>query len=326
MGVDERQIRFALELVRTLGLLAGAQGRISTNPGSRVAGGEPAARFADLAAAWWGLPVTPTLTHDPDGKAIPVVGGRTADGSAKTLRCSVITTVAETARRRRLDQPGLAGRTNELATARRDQSGGSSHRRGLGRGASAGRAGTGCVDPHRRSPAPDRPSRPDVGGHASTFRRRRRSAKFGSDLTVLVAGSPAAAVAGLLDSCADRESRGAAVIWRFSPASVRRAFDEGTAATELVGALQAIAETELPQPLTLPDRRCRTAARFAGRPAGAEPGPIHRRGVAGRSCRRPCTAVPPTVAGGTDGGRVPVGTWRRAAGAPGRRLPAGACR
>ena len=74
--------------------------------------------------------------------------------------------------------------------------------------------------------------------------------RFGSDLTVMVAGSPSAAVSALLDSCADRESRGAAVVWRFSPASVRRALDDGAAADELVAALRSIAETDLPQPLT----------------------------------------------------------------------------
>ena len=73
--------------------------------------------------------------------------------------------------------------------------------------------------------------------------------RFGSDLTVMVAGSPSAAVSALLDSCADRESRGAAVLWRFSPASVRRALDEGRSADELLAALRGIAETDLPQPL-----------------------------------------------------------------------------
>ena len=74
--------------------------------------------------------------------------------------------------------------------------------------------------------------------------------RFGSDLTVMVAGAPSAAVSALLDSCADRESRGAAVLWRFSPASVRRALDEGSSAEQLLRALRGIAETDLPQPLT----------------------------------------------------------------------------
>ena len=44
--------------------------------------------------AWWGLPVTPSLTHDPDGKAIPAIGGRSADGAAMVLRWAVLDAVA----------------------------------------------------------------------------------------------------------------------------------------------------------------------------------------------------------------------------------------
>jgi hypothetical protein len=66
----------------------------------------------------------------------------------------------------------------------------------------------------------------------------------------MVAGAPTAAVSQLLDSCADRESRGAAVIWRFSPVSVRRAFDRGSTGDELINALAGVAGTELPQPLS----------------------------------------------------------------------------
>ena len=40
------------------------------------------------------------------------------------------------------------------------------------------------------------------------------------------------------------------MLWRFSPASVRRALDEGSSAEQLLHALRGIAETDLPQPLT----------------------------------------------------------------------------
>jgi hypothetical protein len=80
------------------------------------------------------------------------------------------------------------------------------------------------------------------------------SGRFGSDLTVLVAGSPSAAVSALLDACADREGRGAAVVWRLSPTSVRRAFDEGWTADRLTSALRGLldpaADADLPQTLT----------------------------------------------------------------------------
>ncbi|MEP6560505.1 MAG: helicase-associated domain-containing protein [Nakamurella sp.] len=250
LRVDERQIRFALELVRTLGLLAGAQGRISTHPGAAAwRAKEPAGRLADLVAAWWGLPVTPTLTHDPDGKAIPAVGGRIADGSTKTLRYAVIETFADVPEGTGLNSPDtLVERMNwqlpgiispgEPAVA---AIWAEAHLLGVLAHGALTPVGAALVS---RDPAGLLAIAAKYLPPAATLGR------FGSDLTVVVAGAPAAAVSGLLDGCADRESRGAAVIWRFSPGSVRRAFDEGSTAPELLGSLRKIAETDLPQPLT----------------------------------------------------------------------------
>ncbi|WP_370969961.1 helicase-associated domain-containing protein [Amycolatopsis sp. cg9] len=79
--------------------------------------------------------------------------------------------------------------------------------------------------------------------------RARTTALFGTDLTAIVPGSPDARLAALLDRAADRESQGTATSWRFSPASVRRAFDQGATAAELLADLGASAAGELPQPL-----------------------------------------------------------------------------
>jgi len=76
-----------------------------------------------------------------------------------------------------------------------------------------------------------------------------RTATFGSDLTAVVVGPPTGELSSLLDSCADRESRGGAATWRFSTASVRRALDAGVTAPELATRLTAVATTGLPQPL-----------------------------------------------------------------------------
>ncbi len=79
--------------------------------------------------------------------------------------------------------------------------------------------------------------------------RARTTALFGTDLTAIVPGSPDARLAALLDRVGDREAQGTATSWRFSPASVRRAFDQGATAAELLADLGAIAAGELPQPL-----------------------------------------------------------------------------
>ncbi|MBO3745706.1 helicase-associated domain-containing protein [Streptosporangiaceae bacterium NEAU-GS5] len=75
----------------------------------------------------------------------------------------------------------------------------------------------------------------------------QKTALFGADLTAVVTGPPSAELAALLDRAADRESQGAASVWRFSAASVRRALDQGDAADRLLDDL-AQAGT-LPQPL-----------------------------------------------------------------------------
>lgn len=75
-------------------------------------------------------------------------------------------------------------------------------------------------------------------------------ALFGADLTAYVTGAPTTLVSTLLDSAAEREGRGGAVGWRFSPASVRRAMDAGATAESLLSGLAGISTTgQVPQPL-----------------------------------------------------------------------------
>lgn len=88
-------------------------------------------------------------------------------------------------------------------------------------------------------------------------------AHFQADLTAVVPGRPAAGLAALLASAADRESEGHAVTWRFTPHSVRRALDTGhTADTLLEDLTRASATGALPQPLGY---LVRDAARAHGR-------------------------------------------------------------
>lgn len=75
------------------------------------------------------------------------------------------------------------------------------------------------------------------------------TARFQADLTAIVSGTPTPGVADLLDSVADRESEGQAHIWRFGPASVRRALDGGEDADELLERLTKVSHGALPQPL-----------------------------------------------------------------------------
>jgi len=76
-----------------------------------------------------------------------------------------------------------------------------------------------------------------------------RTVRLQADLTAVVTGTPSAELCALLDSVADRESAGTASIWRFSPASVRRALDAGLTSDALLDSLAGAAPSGVPQPL-----------------------------------------------------------------------------
>jgi len=94
----------------------------------------------------------------------------------------------------------------------------------------------------------------------------RTTARLLADLTAVVLGDPSADLAAALDRAADRENRSTATVWRFSPASVRRAMDAGADADTLLDALKGLAEGDVPQPL---EYLVRDVARRHGRARGA---------------------------------------------------------
>ncbi|MFR9798170.1 helicase-associated domain-containing protein [Streptomyces sp. MS06] len=79
----------------------------------------------------------------------------------------------------------------------------------------------------------------------------RTTARFQADATATVTGAPSPELAELLSAVADIESEGHAVVWRITPASLRRALDAGWTADEILDRLTAACEpgTGLPQPL-----------------------------------------------------------------------------
>ena len=71
-----------------------------------------------------------------------------------------------------------------------------------------------------------------------------------ADLTAVAPGPVASDLARTLHLVADVESRGGATVYRFTPGSVRRAFDAGWSAAEVHAFLTSVSRTPLPQPLT----------------------------------------------------------------------------
>jgi hypothetical protein len=80
-----------------------------------------------------------------------------------------------------------------------------------------------------------------------------------ADLTAVAPGPLTTDLARRLHLVAEVESRGGATVYRFTPGSVRRAFDAGWTAEELHGFLASVSRTPVPQPLTyLVDDTART--------------------------------------------------------------------
>ncbi|GHH69124.1 hypothetical protein GCM10018793_01100 [Streptomyces sulfonofaciens] len=71
-----------------------------------------------------------------------------------------------------------------------------------------------------------------------------------ADLTAVAPGPLLRPLAAMLDVLAEVESKGGATVYRFTPASVRRALDAGQSAAELHAFLAAHARTPVPQPLS----------------------------------------------------------------------------
>ena len=71
-----------------------------------------------------------------------------------------------------------------------------------------------------------------------------------ADLTAVAPGPLVAELARELALMADVESTGGATVYRFGPASVRRALDAGRSAAELLDVLTRHSKTPVPQPLT----------------------------------------------------------------------------
>ncbi|MFB8774993.1 helicase-associated domain-containing protein [Streptomyces broussonetiae] len=70
-----------------------------------------------------------------------------------------------------------------------------------------------------------------------------------ADLTAVAPGPLRRPLADMLDVLADVESKGGATVYRFTPASVRRALDAGRSASDLHAFLATHSRTPVPQPL-----------------------------------------------------------------------------
>lgn len=248
VGASEEHVRLALELGHELGLLDDGHGYadvlVLSELGVRWREEEPLERALSLVEAW--VRLGRVATPPPiSGKAQPALQRVWAhdDLALQIARTSLLealatlpegagTTAASVARRVRWASPALARDPHLLRHWREAEL--------------LGLVALGAVTPLGRAvAAADRGAA--EAALAGALPRTADEVLLGSDLTAVVAGDPSARVSALLDSCADREGRGGAVVWRLSPGSVRRALDTGTPAAALLADLEDVVVGGVPQ-------------------------------------------------------------------------------
>lgn len=260
VGAQEATVRLWLELAYTAGLLAPSADQVLLTPAyDQWLAGEPADRLVPLLAAWWLMPTVPL--QDGTVPLVREVAGRLGGELRQKLLQSVVRTPGG---QRIVDEselgPVLHWRLPLLIESFAEPE---EYIRPLWTEAEL--LGVLAHGAPTELAAALVAGDPDALGNAARklLDDAVPEAIFQADLTAVVPGIPAGPLAGLLDSVADRESRGTASTWRFSAASVRRALDAGRRADELAERLRAVAVGgALPQAL---DYLLRDVARGHGR-------------------------------------------------------------
>ncbi|MCM2412813.1 helicase-associated domain-containing protein [Streptomyces sp. RKAG290] len=248
---DDAEVRITLEAAYAAKLLARDGDRVApTNAFDAWAAQEPSEQFAALLEAWWNLPLTPSQARDEDDKALPAVSGAPPCGGCLQTRYGLLAAAAHlpagrgaqatsdlgvlVAWHRPLADPTPQGETPFALAIREAELLGV-----LARGALSSLGTAVRADDTDELAAVCRRLLPAATG----------TARIGADLTAVVAGTPTARLDALLDSAADRETRGTASVWRFSADSTRRALDSGRTSDEITADLSAMTGGPLPQPL-----------------------------------------------------------------------------
>lgn len=243
LAVSEPVAALVVEVAAAAGLLApDAREAVTILPTTAFdawAAAGPASRCAELLTAWWDMPRS---VAGPGQRALDAV---LADTRAPGLRREVVEALAT---------PVGAWTADELIAAlrwrapRRIEAGRLDRARtvlvelgqlGLVVGGVLTRAGQALL-------ADDRAGL--EAALAEVLPAAVDSVIMQADLTAVVPGLPTPALAALLRVCAEPESTGAASVYRFTEASVRRALDAGRTAADLTSELGR--RGQIPQPLT----------------------------------------------------------------------------
>ena len=294
--IDAVRVRLWLHLSEAAGLIGvGEGGVMATDLYDEWSAAEPAQRFLILVNGWFGMDAFPLAAGPGGGRVPPPLAEAAYLGPASMVRAAVLavlraTPVGRTPAAESL-QAGAAwslplvlgfGQTGSTVAC----SCGEVHEQAddelwidpafavaqvLAEAEVLGVVVAGVLAPWFRFDVADLTSG-EVGEDAidsimealgSVLPQAVSDVRLQGDLTAVASGLPSAALAGLLDGCARRESSGAAAVWRFSDASIRAFLDGGGDAEDLLSSLKGCSITgTLPQVL---EYLVKDAARVHGR-------------------------------------------------------------
>ncbi|WP_445394926.1 helicase-associated domain-containing protein [Streptomyces sp. LE64] len=282
LDVSEPMAAFWVELAYAAGLLASdgeADERYAVTPARDEWAQRPAAeRWAVLAAAW--LPATRTAGlvggRDAKDRSLSALGPGLDRTAAPEVRHRVLALLAEVppgsapdpeavvARLRWEHPPRAVAPARAGGAAPADDPRTRLARWALDEAELLGITGRGALSAHGREllGAPDGPAADGAGrvGAGAVARAVARLAPLvphpldhvllQADLTAVAPGPLERPLADVLAVLAEVESKGGATVYRFTPASVRRALDAGRTASDLHAFLAAHSRTPVPQPLS----------------------------------------------------------------------------
>lgn len=250
-GCSVPTVRLLLEVARQAGLIAWeGSAALPAEEFDTWRGGSLADRLETLADAWWRLERLPLFQPDPDARPGPCLDPERAEPYAPRLRAALVGTLAAVPPGRAVPGPevlvdGMLWRLPMMFEETADA--GEYAATVWEEACLLGVVADGVPSVLAHGLAEDRVA----SSIAGLFAGGDTTALFQNDLTVVVTGLPSLAVNELLNGVAEREARGTASIWRFSPDSVRRGFDAGLSARALIDQLTAVSRTgELPGVLT----------------------------------------------------------------------------
>ncbi|MFI8945427.1 helicase C-terminal domain-containing protein [Streptomyces sp. NPDC053750] len=249
---EETLVRLTLETAYKAGLLARDGDRVATTDAYGTwAESEPAERLPVLLHAWWALGLTPSQARDDDNKALPALAGTPSCTGCLQARQGLLAAAsrlpAGQGAKNSAELGPLTHWSRPLAEVLPQDA--TPFATVIREAELLGVLARGVLSPIGAALLAD-----STEGLAAACHRLLPAAtttvRFGSDLTAVVTGTPATRLVTLLDSVADRETSGTASVWRFSPASVRRALDTGRSQDSIEADLAAVATNPLPQPLS----------------------------------------------------------------------------